>query len=67
MNLSLKKALIDKMQPAYKTAIAAGINPNKVSRFISGLSEPNQEERKILSKVLGKPESDLFPKVEISA
>jgi len=61
MNLSLKHALIDRKTPAYKTALEAGIYPNRLSRFITGLSEPREDEKEKLSKLLNKPISELFP------
>jgi hypothetical protein len=61
-NLALKKALIDREIPIYKTALEAGIHPNRLSRFISGLSEARDDEKEKLSELAGKPIIELFPK-----
>ena len=61
MNLKLKHALINRQIPAYKSAIEAGINPNKVSKFVAELVNPTQQEKEALSRVLGCPAVDLFP------
>jgi|APSaa5957512535_1039671.scaffolds.fasta_scaffold493252_1 hypothetical protein len=65
MNLSLKHALIDRRTPAYKTAFEADIHPNRLSRFITGLSRPHEEEKVRLAKVLELPVSELFPMEEV--
>lgn len=61
MNIALKKALIERGQPAYKTGFQTGINPTKISKFIMGLASPTKDERRRLSRALGKPEKHLFP------
>ena len=61
MNLALKFALVAYPDPAYRVAFKVGTNPNKLSRFVTGLSSPTEEERESLARVLGKPAKDLFP------
>jgi len=67
MNLNLKKSLIDRGIPAYRTAMEAGINPNRVSKFICGLAKPTQSEMEVLAKLLNKPIDDLFPSEPVEA
>ena len=61
MNIQLKVALIERGTPAYKTAMAVDIHPNKLSKFISGLQDPTQKEKENLAKILNRPITDLFP------
>jgi hypothetical protein len=61
VNTSLKKAFIDDGRPIYKSAIAAGINPNKVSKFICELSKPTDEEKERLARELKRSADELFP------
>lgn len=65
MNLSLKKALIDRRVPAYRTAQECGINPVQVSKFISGLAHPTETEKSKLAEILEKPIDEIFPVLEI--
>ena len=61
MNLSLKFALVAYPATAYQVAFKIGMNPNRLSRFVTGLSSPSDEEKECLARVLGKPVKDLFP------
>jgi transcriptional regulator with XRE-family HTH domain len=61
MNLRLKHALIDQQVPAYRVAMKANINSNKLSKFIYGLARPSDLEKEQLAEVLGKPVTELFP------
>ena len=61
MNLSLKFALVAYPDPAYRVAFKVGMNPNRLSRFVIGLSSPSEEEKESLARVLGKPAKELFP------
>ena len=61
MNLSLKIALVARGVPSYITAKEVGISPNKLSRFVMGISCPNEQEKKVLSKILDKTVRELFP------
>jgi len=63
-NIKLKIALVEAETPAYRIAMKANINPSKVSKFISGLANPTDIEKRQLSKVLGKSILDLFPESE---
>ena len=67
MNLPLKVALVERETPAYKTAMAVGIHPNKLSKFISGLQVPTQEEKKRLAKILNRTIDELFPEPLVAA
>lgn len=61
MNIPLKVALIEQGTPAYKTAMAVGIHHTTLSKFISGIQDPTQEEKENLAKTLNRPVTDLFP------
>ena len=65
MNLPFKFALIAHSEPAYRVAIKADINPNKLSRFVMEISDPSEDEKERLATVLERPESDLFPVEEV--
>jgi len=60
-NIGLKKALIDRGVPDYRSAIDANLNPTKLSKIISGLVIPTQDEKERLSEVLDRPADELFP------
>ncbi len=61
MLLELKKAFLDLEVPIYKTAIRAGVNPNKASKIIHELAKATPQERASLSRVLNRPAAELFP------
>ena len=61
MNIELKKALIDRRVPAYRSAFDANLNPTKLSKFISGLAIPTKDEKERLAEVLKRPTDELFP------
>ena len=61
MNLPLKIALVARGVPSYITAKEVGISPNKLSRFVMGISYPNGQEMVMLSKILDKTVQELFP------
>ena len=61
MNLALKFALLERGIPAYRTAIEANLHPNKLSKFITGLQEPTEEEKQRIAGILQRPVADLFP------
>jgi hypothetical protein len=65
VNLSLKFALVAYPEPAYRVAMRVGMNPNRLSRLVVGLSSPKNEEKEKLSELLGKPVLELFPKNEL--
>ena len=60
-NLRLKIAFHELGVPIYRTAIEGGFNPNRVSKFISGLAEPSPEEKQKLATILDRPIKELFP------
>ena len=60
MNSKLKHALVDHPEPAYKVAKQIGVHHSTISKFISGLQEPTEEQKKKLAKVLGKSVKELF-------
>jgi len=61
MNLPLKVALVERGTPAYRTAMAIGIHPNKLSKFISGIQDPTKEEKERLANILNRAVDELFP------
>ena len=61
MNIELKKALIDRGVPDYRSAIDANLNPTKLSKIISGYTIPTQDEKERLAEVLKRPADELFP------
>ncbi len=58
MNLKLKQALAG--HKAYKVAQQIGIHHSTLSKFISGLQEPTEDQKKKLAKILGKSVKELF-------
>lgn len=60
-NLALKHALIDYEDPAYKVAARMGVSHSVISKFISGIQLPTNEQKKELSMILGKKVIDIFP------
>jgi len=65
MNIPLKVALAEKGCPAYISAKAADVNPNKLSRVIMEIAEFTNEEKRRMSGVLEKPVAELFPDKDI--
>lgn len=63
----LKTALVLCDRPAWRIAVEAKITPTVLSRIVSGLRPPRPDERAALARVLGKPESDLFPPTPVQA
>jgi len=59
-NIAVKKALIDRQVPDYRSAIDANINPTKLSKIISGLAIPTQEEKSGWQKSLSVPSMNCF-------
>jgi len=59
-NFKLHEAFKNKSLRAYQIAKLAGIEGSRFSRILSGLRNPRPEEKRILSKILGKPQKDLF-------
>lgn len=62
----LKRALIDDGRPAWKIAVAAELSPTVLSHLTTGRRAPLPEESAALARVLGCPESELFPVVNES-
>lgn len=60
-NLALKLALLESGRPAYAIAAAAGISETRLSRIVTGRVEPGLEEARVLSGLLGRSISTLFP------
>jgi transcriptional regulator with XRE-family HTH domain len=61
MNKSLKHAMVDYPEPAYRVAQKMGISHSTISKFIAEIQEPTDIQKKRLSEILGKPIKDLFP------
>lgn len=61
MNINLKHALIDLQIPQYKVAQMLGVPHTAISKFIAGIQEPTEEQKKRLSEILGTTEEELFP------
>lgn len=61
MNLALKHALVDYPGHAYKVAENTGILYTSISKFISGVQKPTDEQKQALAKELNKPVKELFP------
>lgn len=61
MNTALKIALIQYSEPAYKVAEQMGIHETTLTKIIRERRVPSVEEKKKLSKILGKPINELFP------
>ena len=66
MNIQLKVALVERGQPAYKTAIEADLHPNKLSKFTTGIQEPTQNEKNRLAEILGRSADELFPQPNLT-
>lgn len=63
----LKRALIDDGRPAWRVAQEAGLTPTVISHLTTGRRAPRPEESAALSRVLKRPESELFPAPESRA
>ncbi len=61
MNVSLKVGVIQSGELGYKIEQKANFPLGKLSRLIHGVVKPTEEDKKILSKVLGRPIGELFP------
>jgi hypothetical protein len=58
-NVDLRYALIRKYGSQLVASLRLKIPENKISRFVQGHNEPNERERAILTKALGR---DFFSK-----
>jgi len=63
----LRKARKEKGLSQLKLAFMTGIAPNEISRIENGWLKPYPGWRKRLSRVLGVPETELFPPEEQSS
>jgi len=61
-NIELKKALLEREVPDYRSAIDANLNPTKLSKIIIGLVIPTQDEMERLAAICKRPVDELFPK-----
>jgi len=61
MNRALKHALIDYPFPAYQVAWQLKVHHSTLSKFISEVQQPTEEQKGSLSRILGKPKEELFP------
>jgi len=61
INLPLKLALIENNDPAYRVAQRVGMPQSRLSMIVHGGIDAKPQERLKLAKILGKPESELFP------
>jgi len=60
-NIGLKKALIDRGVPDYRSAYDANLNSTKLSKIIIGLVIPTQDEKERLAAICKRPVDELFP------
>lgn len=58
MNFKLKQALM--AHKSYEVAKKIGIHHSTLSKFISGIQPPTEEQKKKLAKILGKTVEELF-------
>ena len=62
MNMTLKHALVDHIEPAYKVAMKMGICDVRLSKIVRGLIEPREIEKRQLAVILGRSQEELFLK-----
>tara|TARA_B100002003_G_C14152743_1_gene554569 strand:- start:5100 stop:5309 length:210 start_codon:yes stop_codon:yes gene_type:complete len=60
MTTPLRHALLDHPETAYRVAIKMDISEVRLSKIASGLINPNDNEKKQLSAILGRPVNELF-------
>ena len=60
-NIELKKALLEREVPDYRSAIDANLHPTKLSKIIIGLVTPTQDEKERLAKICKRHVDELFP------
>jgi transcriptional regulator with XRE-family HTH domain len=61
MNPDLRRAISWSGRPAWKIARDAGLSRTQISHIMTGVRAARPEERAALSRVLGRPETELFP------
>lgn len=66
-NLSLRLALAAHPERNYHVAQQAGITPDRLSKFQSGLASPKDTEKKNLADVLKRPVDEIFPREKLGA
>ena len=59
-NIKLKVACIHKGINLKAIAKKAGIQASRFSKILNGHMKPRIEEKRILSKILGRPQKELF-------
>lgn len=60
INVKLYQACIAKKIRLYQIATQAGIVDTRFSKILNGKLQPTIIEKRILSKILNKPQKDLF-------
>ena len=61
MSTSLKHALVDHPDPAWKVGSQAGISDVRISKLSQGRATPRDWEMAKLSEILGISPQELFP------
>lgn len=61
LNLALKVAILESGKTQRVIAVRTGIDETRLSRIVRGQISPVKLERKALTRVLHKAESELFP------
>lgn len=61
LHQKLRFAAMQTGRRGYAIERDAGFWPGKLSKIYAGIISPTEEDRKRLSQVIGKPESELFP------
>lgn len=61
LNVPLKLAIIASRKRQQRIAKLARIEPPQLSHIVNGRRPPTKKQRERLSKVLAKPETELFP------
>ncbi len=59
-NRALAMAVAGDGRYTYEIAAAAGVNPTRFGRFVTGREQPSADIRARIAKALGAPEADLF-------
>ncbi|PIR01371.1 MAG: hypothetical protein COV66_01805 [Nitrospinae bacterium CG11_big_fil_rev_8_21_14_0_20_45_15] len=60
-NVDLKCAIIQSGQKGYEIANQLGWSPSKISQIVIGVYRPSSEDKRKLSKILGRSIEELFP------
>ena len=60
--MALKLALTAYPEPQHAVADLIGIKESALSKIVHGRQTPTDKQKKLLSSLLGKPMSKLFPK-----